>query len=229
MFAFGAALSHSPFLNPSDLPPYTQEALDITLKMALSISLPDILAYRKVAKAYFSLVDVLCHNHAAALAADGATFAFVVTSLDAGLKSLDVSVSSQCAAALDSLAGHCFRHMPSGEEPTPCGAAIADHLRQHPDLFPRALSSLFEIVLFEDCTNQWSLSRPMLSLILVVEPVYGQLRQQIIAAQPPDRQAHLGACLDKLMADVQRNLEPKNRDKFTQNLTLVRHEIRAKP
>lgn len=31
-----------------------------------------------------------------------------------------------------------------------------------------------------------------------------------------DRQAHLSQCLDKLMADVQRNLEPKNRDKFTQ-------------
>ena len=58
--------------------------------------------------------------------------------------------------------------------------------------------------------------------------IYGQLRQQIIAAQPPDRQAHLGACLDKLMADVQRNLEPKNRDKFTQNLTIMRHEYRSK-
>ena len=33
------------------------------------------------------------------------------------------------------------------------------------------------------------------------------------------RQSHLSSCLDKLMADVQRNLEPKNRDKFTQVLT----------
>jgi exportin-7 len=28
--------------------------------------------------------------------------------------------------------------------------------------------------------------------------------------------------------EVQRNLEPKNRDKFTQNLTIVRHEFRSK-
>ena len=40
--------------------------------------------------------------------------------------------------------------------------AIAEHLRQRPELFPQILSTLFEIVLFEDCTNQWSLSRPML-------------------------------------------------------------------
>ena len=46
--------------------------------------------------------------------------------------------------------------------------------------------------------------------------IYTALRNRIVAAQPLDRQAHLSQCLDKLMADVQRNLEPKNRDKFTQ-------------
>jgi len=51
---------------------------------------------------------------------------------------------------------------------------------------------------------------------------------QIMASQPPERQAHLTVCLDKLMTDVNRNLEPKNRDKFTQNVTLVRHEYRMK-
>lgn len=30
------------------------------------------------------------------------------------------------------------------------------------------------------------------------------------------KQIHLASCLDKLMTDVQRNLEAKNRDKFTQ-------------
>ena len=154
--------------------PALQDALDVCLKMALSIPISDILSYRKVGRAYFALMDVLCHNHAPALAAkDGATFAFIVTSLDSGLKALDVGISSQCAAALDNLAGYYFRHMPGGEEPNAAGAAIAEHLRAQPDLFPRALHTLFEIVLFEDCSNQWSLSRPMLSLILVSEPVYG--------------------------------------------------------
>ena len=31
-----------------------------------------------------------------------------------------------------------------------------------------------------------------------------------------EKQIHLASCLDKLMTDVQRNLEPKNRDRFTQ-------------
>ena len=203
--------------------------MDVCLQMALSIPLPDILAYRKVGKAYFALVDIMCHNHAGALAArDTATFSFIVSSLDAGLKSLDVGISSQCAAAMDNLAGFYFKHMPNGEEPTAAGAAMAEHVRQQPDLFPRVLHTLFEIVLFEDCTNQWSLSRPMLSLILVVEPVFAALRQQIVASQPADRQAALALSMDRLMQDVQRSLDPKNRDKFTQNLTVVRHDWKTR-
>ena len=49
--------------------------------------------------------------------------------------------------------------------------AIGEHLRQRPELFPSILSTLFEIALFENCTNQWSLSRPMLPLILLNEQV----------------------------------------------------------
>ncbi|KAL4457497.1 hypothetical protein ABPG75_012362 [Micractinium tetrahymenae] len=209
--------------------PALKDALDMSLKLALSIPLSDILAYRKVGKAYFALLDVLCHNHANVIATrDTTTFAFLLNSLDAGLKSLDVSISSQCAAAVDNLAGYYFKHMPSSDSPTPAATAIGEHLRQRPELFPQILSTLFEIVLFEDCTNQWSLSRPMLSLILINEPLYGQLKQQIVASQMPDRQQHLAACLEKLMMDVQRSLEPKNRDKFTQNLTIVRHDWRQK-
>jgi exportin-7 len=206
-----------------------QEALDIALKLALTIPLPDILTYRKVGKAWFGLLDALCHAHASTLAArETTTVVFVLSTLEAGLKSLDVGVSSQCAAAIDNLAAYAFEHQPGSEKATSAGAAMAEHLRQHPELFPRLLSTLFEIVLFEDCSNQWSLSRPMLPLILTSEHLYAQLRSQIVSTQPADRQAALSACLDKLMDGVARNLSAANRDKFTAQLTMVRHEFRSK-
>lgn len=37
------------------------------------------------------------------------------------------------------------------------------------------------------------------SLILISEQIYGQLKQQVVASQMPDRQQHLAACLEKLM------------------------------
>uniref|UniRef100_A0A383V5G5 Exportin-7/Ran-binding protein 17 TPR repeats domain-containing protein n=1 Tax=Tetradesmus obliquus TaxID=3088 RepID=A0A383V5G5_TETOB len=208
------------------------DALGVALRMALSIPLADIMSYKKVAKAYFSLIEVLCHNHTGTVACqDSVTFGFILSSLDQGLKSLDVSISSACASAVDNLASFYFRNVvrePESGRPAPGSAEMQEHLRQQPALLPEILRSLFEIILFEENSNQWSLSRPMLSLILINEAVYLQLRQQIIVAQPPDKQPHLAACLDKLMTDVGSNLEPKNRDKFTQNLTIVRHEYRSK-
>ena len=91
-----------------------------------------------------------------------------------------------------------------------------DHLQKQPDLLPGLLNTLFEIALFQECANQWSLGRPMLALILVNEPVYAQLQARIISSQPVSRQAIVKTCMDKLMDDVQRNLEAKNRDVFTQ-------------
>ena len=73
--------------------------------------------------------------------------------------------------------------------------AIGEHLRQRPELLPQTLSTLFEVVLFEDCTNQWSMSRPMLSLILLNEQIYNELKRRIIASQPVRRCSVPEACM----------------------------------
>lgn len=52
---------------------------------------------------------------------------------------------------------------------------MQEHLRSQPALLQEILKSLFEVILFEENSNQWSLSRPMLSLILINEPVYLQV------------------------------------------------------
>ncbi|KAH7288361.1 hypothetical protein KP509_31G023600 [Ceratopteris richardii] len=206
------------------------DALDIGLKISLWMPLEDILGYRKVARAYFALLEVLCHNHTTVIVMlETSTFARIVGSLEGGLKCLDVSISTQCASAVDNLAAFYFNNVTSGESPSsPAAVQMARHISECPTLFPEILKSLFEIVLFEDCANQWSLSRPMLSLILINEQIFNDLKAQILASQPPDQQQRLAGCFDKLMNDVTRTLEPKNRDKFTQNLTLFRHDFRAK-
>lgn len=48
---------------------------------------------------------------------------------------------------------------------------MARHVGEHPELFPRVLDHLLRLVLFEDCPNQWSISRPMLGLILTNQKV----------------------------------------------------------
>ena len=63
---------------------------------------------------------------------------------------------------------------------------MAEHLQQRPELLPTLLTTLFEIVLFEDCPNQWSLSRPMLSLILINEQV-GPCEDLVVRVEVKER------------------------------------------
>ncbi|KAM0944113.1 putative importin-beta domain, armadillo-like helical, exportin [Dioscorea sansibarensis] len=206
------------------------DALDIALKMTLSIPLSDILAFRKLTRAYYAFVEVLFNNHIAfILNLDTNTFMHIVGSLESGLKGLDSGISSQCASAVDNLAAFYFNNITIGEvPPAPAALNLARHIAECPTLFPELLKTLFEIVLFEDCGNQWSLSRPMLSLIVISEQMFNDLKAQILSSQPMDQHQRLSQCFDKLMADVARSLDPKNRDKFTQNLTVFRHEFRVK-
>ncbi|PAN23063.1 hypothetical protein PAHAL_4G064400 [Panicum hallii] len=157
------------------------DALDISLKMTLSVPLSDVLAFRK------------------------------------------------CASAIDSLAAFYFNNITAGDTPpSPAALNLARHIGEFPSLFPQILRTLFEIILFEDAGNQWSLSRPILSLIMTSEQMFSDLRAHILASQAVDQQQRLSQCFDKLMTDVNRNLEPKNRDRFTQNLTTFRHDFRMK-
>lgn len=206
------------------------DALDIALKMALSIPLADILAYRKLTRAYFAFLEVLFNSHIVfILNLHTSAFMHIVSSLESGLKGLDVGISSQCASAIDNLATFYFNITTMGEAPTsPAAINLASHIAECPSLLPEILRTLFEIVLFEDCGNQWNLSRPMLSLILLSEQMYSGLKAHILASQPVDQHQRLSLCFDKLMADVVRSLDSKNRDKFTQNLTVFRHDFRVK-
>ncbi|XP_031377633.1 exportin-7 isoform X1 [Punica granatum] len=206
------------------------EVLNIVMKMILSIPLADILAYRKLTRAYFAFLENLFSNHINfILNLDTSTFMHIVGSLESGLKGLDTNISSQCASAVDNLAAFYFNNITMGESPTsPAAVILTRHIVDCPNLFPEILKTLFEIVLFEDCGNQWSLSRPMLSLILINEQIFPDLKARILASQPVDQHQRLSLCFDKLMADVTRSLDSKNRDKFTQNLTVFRHEFRVK-
>lgn len=206
------------------------DALDIALKLILSIPLVDIMAYRKLAGAYFAFLEVLLNSHITfVLNLDTSTFRYIVGSLESGLRGLDANILSQCASAVDNLATFYFDHITVGESPTtPAALNLARHVADCPTVFTEILKTLFEIVLFEDTGNQWSLSRPMLSLILLSDEMFQNLKAQILSSQPVDQQQRLSSCFDQLMADVTRSLEAKNRDKFTQNLTKFRTSFRAR-
>ncbi|KAJ1070341.1 hypothetical protein K5549_006889 [Capra hircus] len=86
-------------------------------------------------------------------------------------------------------------------------------------------SILMNTIVFEDCRNQWSVSRPLLGLVLLNEKYFGELRAGLINSQPLPKQEVLAQCFRNLMEGVEQNLSVKNRDRFTQNLSVFRRDM----
>ena len=134
---------------------------------------------------------------------------------------------------------------------------LAAHLQREPQLFSSLLSVLLDMIIFEECANQWSLSRPLLALILTNADYFAEWKASLIAQRhgaeqqerpvyvvlpvgrprpavqscsyspgPIHSQERLRVAFDKLMHELNGSLEAKNRDKFMQNLTAFRHDIK---
>lgn len=206
------------------------DALHIALRLILSIPFADVLAYKKVMKAYFRFVEILFSNHLKyVLNLDVDTFSYLAKSLESGLQVLDTSIVSQCASTIDHLGTYYFNHIVMGEAPaSPIALKFAQNMSNCPEVFPNMLKSLFEIVLFEDRSNRWNLSRPMLSLILMSQEMLNHVKAQILASMSTNQQIKLQQCFENLMADVAPNLESSTRDRFSSNLTRFSNEFRAK-
>ncbi|VDK22476.1 unnamed protein product [Taenia asiatica] len=77
----------------------------------------------------------------------------------------------------------------------------------------------------EECKNQWSVSRPLLVLILLNQDYFANLQRLVLNAVSPHQRSELEDIFRKLMENVDNNLYAKNRDKFTQNISAFRHAL----
>ncbi|KAG5446571.1 Exportin 7 [Clonorchis sinensis] len=93
------------------------------------------------------------------------------------------------------------------------------------NLLRRIMVILLSSVIQEDCRIQFSITHPLLPLILLDSEYYTQLRNRVIASLPTGRQEAVSKLFEKLMDEVEFNLAGANRDKFTQNVSRFKHAL----
>ncbi|XP_056631619.1 exportin-7 isoform X1 [Diorhabda sublineata] len=225
---------------------YGDEALDnalnIFVKLLLSISQSDLLDYPKLSQTYYVLLECLAQDHMSFLSTlEPQVFLYILSSISEGLTALgghlnhftDTMVCTGCCATLDHIVTYLFKQLTQkvypGKEQRVGMTANSDMflkvLEMHPEILQQILSTVLNVIMFEDCRNQWSMSRPLLGLILLNEEYFNQMRESIIRSQPPDKQAAMAQWFENLMDGIERNLLTKNRDRFTQNLSMFRRDI----
>nr|XP_022904313.1 exportin-7-A-like [Onthophagus taurus] len=225
---------------------YGDEALDnalnIFVKLLLSIPQSDLLDYPKLSQTYYLLLECLAQDHMSFLSTlEPHVFLYLLSSISEGLTALgaqlnnytDTMVCTGCCATLDHIVTYLFKKLTQkvypGKKPHAAMAPSSDMflkvLEVHPEILQQILSTVLNVIMFEDCRNQWSMSRPLLGLILLNEDYFNQMRENIIRSQPPDKQAPMAQWFENLMDGIERNLLTKNRDRFTQNLSMFRRDI----
>ncbi|XP_078405859.1 ran-binding protein 17-like [Cetorhinus maximus] len=208
-------------------------ALQAFLKMLLSVCHSDLLSYRKLSLSYYSLLECLTQDHMSFIASlEPHVVIYILTSLSEGLNALDTEISSACCASLDFVVTYLFKQLAKSNKKSLRLRQVAQEgerllctMQQNPELLQQMLSILMNCIIFEDCRNQWSMSRPLLGLILLNEKYFGELRSNLISNQDPEQQQTLHACFEKLMEGVEQNLLIKNRDRFTQNMSVFKRDV----
>ncbi|XP_076259646.1 ran-binding protein 16 isoform X2 [Rhynchophorus ferrugineus] len=222
---------------------YGDEALDSALnvfvKMLMSIPQRYLLDYPKLSQTYYVLLECLAQDHMNFLASlEPQVFLYIISSISEGLTAIgaqiddytDTMVCTGCCATLDHIVTYLFRHLtqkgfPGKKRTQSNGDMMLKVLEVHPEILQQMLSTVLNVIMYDDCRNQWSMSRPLLGLILLNEDYFARLRENIIRNQATDKQAAMAQWFDNLMEGIERNLLTKNRDRFTQNLSMFRRDV----
>ncbi|KAJ8260590.1 hypothetical protein COCON_G00163130 [Conger conger] len=214
---------------------YGDDALDNALqtfiKLLLSVPHSDLLDYPKLSQSYYSLLEVLTQDHMAFIASlEPHVIMYILSSISEGLTALDTMVCTGCCSSLDHIVTYLFKQLSRSTKKRASSLGqdsdrFLHIMQQHPEMIQQMLSTVLNIIIFEDCRNQWSMSRPLLGLILLNEKYFADLRSSIVSSQPPEKQQAMHLCFENLMEGIERNLLTKNRDRFTQNLSVFRREV----
>ncbi|KAB7495287.1 Exportin-7 [Armadillidium nasatum] len=189
---------------------YGDEALDSALhtfvKLLLSIPQSDLLVYPKLSKIYYVLLDCLSRDHMNFLATlEPDVFLYILSSISEGLSAIDTIVCTGCCSTLDHIVTHLFKALHQKSKKTLAeleNDALVRVMKHQPSILQQILATVLNIIMFEDCRNYWSMSRPLFPLILLNNEYFHQLRQQVISQQAPDKQNAMLKSFENLMEGV---------------------------
>ena len=100
------------------------------------------------------------------------------------------------------------------------------HLQTCPEMFSYFLQTLFQVLLFVPAANHWTLSGALFALILLDTSKYNIFVEEIIASQPVERREDLLIAFAGILKEINDNLQPTNRERFTRNLTIFKQQIK---
>ncbi|KNE54915.1 hypothetical protein AMAG_00859 [Allomyces macrogynus ATCC 38327] len=208
-----------------------EAAMDAVSALIVSVPLPHMLAYPKLCLAFFETLDTMTQpaNLALLTTIDVRFFAYMTQALAEAIKSAAPGVAASATNAVDNLATFLYTEQtkPPRKALGKAPHCIVQAFTRYPEILASWMSLLLNTVLFEETTIQWSLSRPLLPLVLLNRDLFDTYCQHLVQCQLRERQEQIATLLRTVMNDVDLMLTSKMRDKLTSNITQFRRETTA--
>ncbi|MFH4976560.1 hypothetical protein AB6A40_003269 [Gnathostoma spinigerum] len=209
-----------------------QNILRMFVKMFMSISEQDFHSYSKITQHFYSLLENIAQDNICFLSnVEPEVFGTILRYIQHGVISIDTSVVSASCSTLDGILNYLYRRLTRptsgrthvGSEPE--GDGCIRILEAQPELLSTLLSVMFQSIIYDDIKCQWSMSRPLLGLILIQEDFFQQWKIDFLNQQSDAKRALFEEAFGSLMSGVERNLSTRNKDIFTQNLSIFRRTV----
>ncbi|KAK6044471.1 hypothetical protein COOONC_18023, partial [Cooperia oncophora] len=129
----------------------------------------------------------------------------------------DAVVITSACSALDTILNYLYKRFTRSPHPVakvgmePEGDSCLVAVKNQPQLMSDILTSMMTSLMFGEVKCQWSISRPLLGLILLQEEVFTNFKREIISQQPEDRHAAFDQAFIGLMDGVELSLTVKTR------------------
>lgn len=221
------------------------EALDMVIKLMLDVPMDDLLSYPKLALSFFHLLDELTREQLMTMPnIPPEAFLYIMQACEQGVESMDSLIRAHACSAIYNICSYVVKETEKAEREAqsasndplsrrrssvasssnqlPGNHWLMNYLRQFNQSLPSLLSTVFNLVLFDDSSDQWSLSRPLYVLMLLQRDYTVKYTSAVIDQQLPERRSFVNNSLNNLLDGVGWTLAPKDRERFTQNVSSFR-------
>ncbi|CAF0800050.1 unnamed protein product [Adineta ricciae] len=203
--------------------PCFDNCLQVFIALLTSVKKTDLFSYPKLTNAYFSLIESLSIIKIDFLAnLSIPLFGYVLETISEGFVSHEQTIQNSCCVYLDTFLSYVFRSVKKNTAST----NLMANVREYESLFRQILVNLMNGIIYAECKNIYTISKPLLGLILLNEnKFFTEIKQQLLYGHTQAKQAILSTALDSLMTGIDRTLTETNKENFTQNVTQFRSDI----
>ncbi|OMJ88404.1 hypothetical protein SteCoe_9623 [Stentor coeruleus] len=202
------------------------ETLKMSFRLIDLLILTQITTYTKLIDNLYDYIEILSRNFSKLIFQHIPlpSISTLISYLKSGIKS---STIKHCISSANSTTYITESIIILSKNPSTSRLQLQEFLSQISQTISELLEIIIEIIILEDSNFMWSLSKPLLGLIIINENNYENVVRYALnkVSNNPAYQDELGKSLTHLMDNVPRTLDCKSKETFGKNFSELRSVI----